>query len=148
MFEKLSSLMAGLLFGFGMVLSGMVNPDKVIGFLDIAGQWDISLLFVMGGALAVFMPSYFLFIKPRKQPIAVSSFSLSSIKKIDGSLISGAAVFGIGWGILGVCPGPALASITTGDVSIVLFIVSMFIGFGVVNYGRSYRLFSPVHHRQ
>lgn len=148
MFGKLSSLIAGLLFGFGMVLSGMVNPDKVIGFLDIAGQWDMSLLFVMGGALAVFMPSYFLLIKPRKQPIAAPSFSLSSIKEVDASLVSGAAIFGAGWGILGVCPGPALASITTGDISILLFITSMFIGFGVVNYGRSYRRFNPVHHRQ
>ncbi|MCG7496673.1 YeeE/YedE family protein [Vibrio sp. Of7-15] len=143
MFEKTSSLIAGLLFGFGMVLSGMVDPEKVIGFLDVTGQWDISLLFVMGGALAVFMPSYFLLIKPRNQPIATPSFSLSTIKKVDASLISGAAIFGTGWGILGICPGPALASITTGDVSIVVFIASMFIGFGIVNYVRSYRLFNP-----
>lgn len=130
---RLTSLLAGVLFGMGMVVSGMADPNKVLGFLDIAGQWDPSLMFVMGGALMVFMPSYFLLIKPKKKPLAAQTFCLAKSKQIDGRLISGAALFGVGWGLAGVCPGPAMASLGLGNVGVWIFFASMMVGLGATN---------------
>ncbi|OEF27625.1 YeeE/YedE family protein [Vibrio rumoiensis] len=132
---SLASLFSGLLFGFGMVLSGMVDPDKVIGFLDVAGDWDPSLAFVMGGALLVFVPAYHLLIKPRQKPIDNSEFCIPNNKSIDKKLILGASLFGIGWGIAGVCPGPALASLSLMNTSLIAFVVSMLVGMLMVNLG-------------
>ncbi len=87
---RFSALLSGVLFGMGMAVSGMIDPAKVIGFLDISGSWDPSLAFVMGGALAVFMPSYFLIIKPRKQSVSGEAFCTPTNKNIDGRLLSGA----------------------------------------------------------
>ncbi len=106
----------------------MIDPAKVIGFLDISGSWDPSLAFVMGGALAVFMPSYFLIIKPRKQSVSGEAFCTPTNKNIDGRLLSGAAIFGLGWGLAGICPGPAVASLALGNVSIVVFFLAMLVG--------------------
>ena len=103
-------------------------PSKVIGFLDIAGNWDPSLAFVMGGALIVFMPSYFLFIKPRKQSVSGSEICIPTNRKIDRRLISGATLFGLGWGIAGVCPGPSVASLALGNSGMVLFFLAMVMG--------------------
>ncbi|HCH0956464.1 TPA: YeeE/YedE family protein [Vibrio parahaemolyticus] len=125
---RFSALLSGVLFGMGMVVSGMIDPAKVIGFLDISGSWDPSLAFVMGGALAVFMPSYFLIIKPRKQSVSGEVFCTPTNKNIDGRLLSGAAIFGLGWGLAGICPGPAVASLALGNVSIVVFFVAMLVG--------------------
>ncbi|MBR9874209.1 MAG: YeeE/YedE family protein [Vibrionaceae bacterium] len=125
---RITALMSGVLFGMGMAVSGMIDPAKVVGFLDISGSWDPSLAFVMGGALAVFMPSYFLIIKPRKQSVSGAEMCTPSNTKIDTRLLSGAAIFGIGWGLAGICPGPAVASLALGNFSIVLFFVAMLAG--------------------
>lgn len=121
-------LLSGLLFGLGMALSGMIDPAKVIAFLDITGQWDPSLAFVMGGALLVFLPSYFLLIKPRKESLSGESYCLPVNQDIDWKLLIGAAIFGLGWGIAGICPGPAVASLFYGNAAIPLFLISMFVG--------------------
>lgn len=125
---RISALMSGVLFGAGMAISGMIEPQKVVGFLDVAGQWDPSLAFVMGGALLVFMPCYFLIIKPRKQAVSGCDLNVPTGKNIDSKLISGSALFGLGWGMAGVCPGPAVASLGLGNVSIVIFFCAMVIG--------------------
>ncbi|WP_264876029.1 YeeE/YedE family protein [Vibrio agarivorans] len=122
---SVSALSAGLLFGLGMSLSGMIDPDKVIGFLDLAGEWDPSLAFVMGGALAVFVPGYQLLIKPRSKPVAAESFSISIKRAIDKPLIGGAVLFGLGWGLSGICPGPAITSLSFGNGQMLLFVLAM-----------------------
>ncbi|MEH6451852.1 MAG: YeeE/YedE family protein [Psychromonas sp.] len=126
--QLLISLIAGLLFGAGMIISGMVNPQKVIGFLDITGNWDPSLAFVMMGALCVFTPGYHLIIKKRSNAVNGEKLPQPNTKKVDSTLISGAIIFGIGWGLSGVCPGPAVASIGGGSSMILVFVLSMLIG--------------------
>ncbi|MDW6004522.1 YeeE/YedE family protein [Vibrio mangrovi] len=121
----------GFLFGLGMVISGMVIPDKVTGFLDITGSWDISLAFVMGGALLVFMPGYLLLVKPKQRPVMADEFLFSSLRSIDLRLISGAVIFGVGWGMAGICPGPALASLSFGHLGLWVFFASMMVGLGI-----------------
>lgn len=128
------ALFCGVLFGAGMVISQMVNPDKVIGFLDVTGHWDISLLFVMSGALAVFMPMYWFVIRPRTRPVLAESFSFSNLKTIDFRLIAGSAIFGIGWGLSGVCPGPALARVSFANINLWVFFVSMLFGLAITQY--------------
>ncbi|CAE6939965.1 DUF6691 family protein [Vibrio alginolyticus] len=125
---RFAALVSGILFGMGMAVSGMIDPAKVIGFLDVAGSWDPSLAFVMGGALAVFLPSYFLIIKPRKQSVSGAEMCTPTNTKIDSRLLSGAAIFGLGWGLAGICPGPAVASLSYGNITIVLFFVAMLAG--------------------
>lgn len=122
------ALIAGLLFGMGMIISNMVDPAKVIGFLDITGNWDPSLIFVMGGALAVFTPIYHLVIKKRRNALNGDKFTWTSNTTIDGTLICGALIFGAGWGLAGFCPGPAIASVGSGTNIILAFILSMIIG--------------------
>jgi uncharacterized membrane protein YedE/YeeE len=130
--KLLTSLFAGLLFGLGMAISGMVDPARVTGFLDLAGAWDPSLAFVMGGALLVFMPGYFLLVKPRRQSVLGEPIAAVLASKLDRRLIGGAALFGIGWGLVGICPGPALSLISSGQPSgqpmIMLFIAAMVAG--------------------
>ncbi|WP_299020186.1 YeeE/YedE family protein [uncultured Photobacterium sp.] len=128
MFARFVALLAGLLFGFGMMMSGMVNPDKVIGFLDFAGNWEPSLAFVMGGALSVFMPVYFFIIRKMAHPVCDTNFRLSNNKAIDIRLISGSVLFGIGWGTAGICPGPAVTLLAGGNASVVVFVASMLVG--------------------
>lgn len=122
------ALISGALFGTGMIISNMVNPSKVIAFLDITGDWDPSLALVMGGALAVFTPIYHFVIKKRSKAINGDTFSWTSNTTIDSSLISGAIIFGAGWGLAGFCPGPALTSIGSGSNIILAFILSMIVG--------------------
>lgn len=124
---KLSIFLSGLLFGIGLVISGMSNPAKVIGFLDIAGNWDPSLALVMGGGLLVTLPAFHWVLK-RKHPLFEASFYLPSAKDIDSKLLGGAALFGIGWGIAGFCPGPALTALLTFNPTVLLFVGSMIIG--------------------
>lgn len=128
------ALLTGLLFGAGMIISQMVNPAKVTGFLDVSGHWDISLMFVMSGALAVFAPMYWLVIRRRNSPLLVEKFSFSSLKTIDHRLVVGAALFGIGWGLSGICPGPALARMGFADVNVWVFFASMLLGLAVTQY--------------
>ena len=126
--KLLTSLFAGLLFGLGMAISGMVDPARVTGFLDLAGAWDPSLAFVMGGALLVFMPGYFLLVKPRRQSVLGEPIVAVPTPRLDRRLIGGAALFGIGWGLVGSCPGPALSLISSGQPMIMLFIAAMVAG--------------------
>jgi len=128
MFRKsLSAWLAGLLFGLGLILSGMTNPAKVIGFLDLAGAWDPSLMLVMVGAISV---SFFAFkhAKKRTHSFLNETIQLPKSTHIDKPLVVGAVLFGIGWGLLGVCPGPALALLTVGGYKILLFILAMLLG--------------------
>jgi uncharacterized protein len=123
----ISSLAVGIIFGFGLSLSEMINPARVIGFLDVAGRWDATLLFVMGGALAVTVPLYPVVLR-RPRPLLAQEFALPAKKAIDKPLIAGAVIFGIGWGLGGFCPGPALAGLSSGNPSLILFIAAMVAG--------------------
>jgi len=129
--QLLSTLISGLLFGAGLAVSGMVNPAKVVNFFDVAGSWDASLLFVMAGALAVTLLGYRLVLR-RQSPLYTSSFSLPTTKDINARLIGGAALFGLGWGLAGLCPGPAVASLTTLSIEPVIFIAAMALGMVLV----------------
>jgi uncharacterized membrane protein YedE/YeeE len=130
--SKLVSLFCGIIFGIGLVISQMINPVKVLGFLNLFGEWDPSLAFVMVGALIVSSPLFHLF-KNREKPIFSSSFSISNKKEIDQKLIFGSILFGAGWGLVGLCPGPAITSIALLNASSAIFVVSMFIGFYIAS---------------
>ena len=121
------ALVAGFVFGLGLVISGMSNPAKVIGFLDVAGRWDPTLLVVMGAALAVTIPGFRLLGK-RARPLFSERFELPTRKDLDIRLIAGAALFGLGWGIAGFCPGPAFTVLATMRLDVVLFVVAMIAG--------------------
>ena len=122
-----SAFLIGTLFGFGLAVSEMIDPARVIGFLDVAGRWDPTLLFVMGGALAVTLPGFPLILR-RARPLLADFFALPTKTKLDGSLIAGAIIFGAGWGIAGFCPGPALAALASGSPSVALFVAAMIAG--------------------
>jgi len=125
--QVLIALVAGLLFGAGLYVSQMVNPAKVLAFLDIAGDWDPSLAFVMAGALAVAALGNVL-AERRPAPFAADSYRLPTARRIDGRLVGGAALFGVGWGLVGFCPGPALAALPFGLWQVVLFVAAMIAG--------------------
>jgi hypothetical protein len=118
------ALLAGVLFGAGLTISDMVNPARVQNFLDIAGTWDPTLIFVMGGALAVALPGYRL-VLGRPAPLSASTFHLPAARDLDGRLIGGAALFGVGWGLAGICPGPAFANLVTMLPGVVVFLAAM-----------------------
>ena len=120
----LATLVSGLVFGLGLAVSGMMNPAKVIGFLDVAGNWDPTLAFVMGGALLVAVPAYRL-IPKRGRPVVEEGFSLPKKQTIDAPLIGGSALFGVGWGLVGFCPGPAVAALGTGLAPVFAFVAAM-----------------------
>lgn len=122
-----SAFGAGLVFGIGLWISGMANPKKVLGFLDITGDWDASLMLVMGGAVAVTAIA-FRFVLRREKPLLENTFHISHKKDIDLPLIAGAALFGIGWGIGGYCPGPALTALSTLSSETMVFVVAMIAG--------------------
>ncbi|MBD2858995.1 YeeE/YedE family protein [Spongiibacter sp. KMU-158] len=119
--------LAGALFGAGITISGMGNPAKVQNFLDLFGQWDPSLALVMGAALAVTTPG-FRYVLKRGKPLFAADFSLPTLKTIDGKLIAGAVLFGMGWGLSGLCPAPALVALWTGASSFFLFVAAMIAG--------------------
>ena len=121
------SLFCGSLFGLGLTVSGMVLPQKVQGFLDVTGAWDPSLALVMMGALAVFMPGYFWLVKPRPSALCGEPFHLSTKRQLDWRLLSGSLLFGIGWGLVGICPGPAISALLTGHWPILLFVIAMLV---------------------
>jgi len=127
MLRILGGLIAGLLFGAGLSVSGMINPVKVIGFLNVAGAWDPSLAFVMLGGLVVTAIGYRTVLR-KKQPVFESSFSLPTRRDIDPPLLLGAGLFGIGWGLAGYCPGPALAGIGFAQVETLAFVAAMVAG--------------------
>lgn len=129
------ALLAGLVFGSGIAVSGMINPAKVLNFFDLAGSWDPSLAFVMGGALIVTAVGYRLVLRlPR--PLLDEAFHLPTARRIDLPLVSGAAVFGIGWGITGFCPGGALPALGLGQPSALIFVASMFAGIALARFLR------------
>jgi uncharacterized membrane protein YedE/YeeE len=125
--RNLTSLLAGLLFGFGLALSGMTHPQKVLGFLDIAGVWDASLLFVLGGAVGVTLVS-FRFILRLNKPVLAERFVITEETHIDRQIILGATLFGIGWGISGYCPGPAIALIASPNWELLAFLPAAILG--------------------
>lgn len=129
MIRRASEFLIGLIFGIGLLIGGMTNPAKVIGFLDLTGLWDPSLAFVMGGAVIIGLVA-FRIAKTRRESLFGRVISLNDLKSIDVSLIAGAAIFGVGWGLSGFCPGPAIASLGTGEWKPVLFVVAMAIGMG------------------
>ena len=122
-----TALAAGLLFGVGLVISGMTKPAKVVGFLDVAGAWDASLLFVMVGAIAVHFVALRL-VRKRRAPLFDERFHWPTRKDIDGPLVTGAAIFGIGWGLGGFCPGPGLVAASSGSLAAIVFVVGMTLG--------------------
>jgi len=126
-----SAFVSGLLFAIGLGLSGMTDPANVLGFLDIAGAWDFRLAFVMGGAIAVHAALRPLILK-RARPWAAAAFPAAAARRVDGKLVAGAAVFGVGWGLGGYCPGPALTSLATGAVQLLVFVPAMFAGMYLV----------------
>ncbi|WP_037075650.1 YeeE/YedE family protein [Rhizobium sp. PDO1-076] len=125
--EALASLACGTLFGFGLSLSGMLDPSRVQGFLDVFGAWDPSLMFVLGGAVLVAMIGMLL-VKTMARPLLAGCFHMPGKTKIDLPLIIGSAIFGVGWGLGGLCPGPAIAALPMGYGAIVLFVVAMLAG--------------------
>ncbi|VVD62017.1 membrane protein [Pandoraea capi] len=127
------ALIGGLVFGVGLILAGMANPAKVLGFLDLAGKWDPSLAFVMGGAVAVGLVGFRL---ARSQPQAWTGEprvwpSLRGLGDVDKRLVIGALLFGVGWGIAGICPGPALVLLGAGSGKAVLFVAAMAVGMAI-----------------
>jgi uncharacterized membrane protein YedE/YeeE len=123
----LLSLVTGALFGLGLALAGMLNPTKVVAFLDITGNWDPSLAFVMGAGLVVNLIGWQI-AKRRTQPIFASQFHLPQASQIDRRLLVGSALFGVGWGLAGLCPGPAITSLAFMDSDAVIFFVAMAAG--------------------
>ena len=131
--KNIVSFIAGLLFALGLVVSGMTQPAKVIGFLDITGKWDPSLAFVMGGALLVTLIAFAITPRTGKRPWFAEKFELPTRKDIDVKLMGGAALFGIGWGLAGYCPGPAFASLYAGGMDIVIFMAALLCGMYVAS---------------
>ncbi|CAN5780029.1 YeeE/YedE thiosulfate transporter family protein [soil metagenome] len=128
-----SSLLAGLVFGLGLILSGMANPAKVLGFLDLAGRWDPSLAFVMAGAIAIGAVA-FRVARTRTSTLLGAPIKLPTAQQIDRRLLAGGLLFGVGWGIAGFCPGPALVALGMGDIKAVVFVCAMLAGMGIFQF--------------
>jgi uncharacterized membrane protein YedE/YeeE len=125
--QVLAALACGALFGAGLALGGMTNPAKVLAFLDVAGAWDATLAFVMIGAIAVNATAY-LITRSRPSPLFADAFAPPSRRDLDARLLGGAALFGVGWGLVGLCPGPALASLARGEPEPFVFSAAMAAG--------------------
>ena len=125
--RNLVTVFTGLIFGIGLIMSGMTNPAKVQNFLDLFGTWDPSLALVMGGAILITMPGFWL-VQKRQSPFFEKLFYFPTKVDLDFRLLVGAAIFGIGWGLGGFCPGPAITSILTGTKGTFLFVITMLLG--------------------
>jgi hypothetical protein len=121
------AFVSGVLFGVGLVLGGMTKPQKVLGFLDVFGAWDPSLAFVMLGAISVHFVAYRL-IRGSAAPLFADEFALPNRRNVDVKLVLGSAVFGVGWGLAGYCPGPAIVSLASGSRAVALFVSTLLIG--------------------
>ena len=126
--KNILALFSGSIFGLGLTISSMTNPDKVLGFLDLFNNWDPSLAFVMGGAIIITAPLLFVLTK-NKNLILSKEIHLPTNKEIDKKLIIGSLIFGAGWGLVGLCPGPAISSLALLEVPSIIFVIFMFIGF-------------------
>jgi uncharacterized membrane protein YedE/YeeE len=129
----IASLVCGLIFGAGLLISGMVQPTKVLGFLDIFGAWDLSLIVVMVAALAVAVPGFML-VNGHSRPLLAARSLWPAKRDIDLPLIIGAALFGVGWGLVGLCPGPALESLATLSLPVIVFVIAMAGGMALHDY--------------
>ena len=125
-----TALLAGLVFGLGLIVSGMANPAKVIGFLDLAGRWDPSLALVMGGAIAVGVVAFAL-ARDRSRSLLGAEMRLPTSNRIDRRLVGGAVLFGVGWGVAGFCPGPALVAVGMGAPKALVFVGAMLAGMAI-----------------
>ena len=126
--DTLAGLLCGFIFGFGLLISGMMQPTKVLGFLDLfGGAWDPSLAVVMAAALAVAAAGYAL-ARRQGQPLFAAQSLWPTARQVDGPLVTGAVLFGIGWGLVGLCPGPAIENLATGSVRVLVFVVAMVAG--------------------
>lgn len=136
--KTIGEFLVGLVFGFGLLLSGMTDPAKVIGFLNVTGVWDPSLAFVMGGAVLI---SFFAFRISRNWSSSLLGrvIILSDSKYIDAKLVLGSALFGIGWGLSGFCPGPAITSLASGEIKSFIFVAAMMIGMGLETLSQRFR---------
>lgn len=127
MMRSFVAFSSGLLFGTGLIVGGMTKPTKVLGFLDVFGAWDATLLFVMIGAIAVHSVAYAI-VRRKRSPLLASAFRLPTRRDIDAELLLGAVVFGVGWGLAGYCPGPSVVSVASGRAGVVLFVITMSAG--------------------
>ncbi|MDQ3318015.1 MAG: YeeE/YedE family protein [Actinomycetota bacterium] len=134
MLRMMVALISGALFGLGLAVSGMANPQKVIGFLDVTGDWDPTLALVMGGALLIAAPA-FRVIFGRRRPVLAEDFDLPANKGVDARLVGGSALFGVGWGLAGFCPGPAVVALVpalaAGIVPVFVFVAAMVAGMAI-----------------
>ena len=130
-------LACGVLFGFGLAMSDMTNVARVVGFLDVFGQWDPTLAFVMLGGLLVTLPFFQLILPHLKTPALAPEFHLPTKKDLEAQLVGGAMLFGMGWGMSGLCPGPAIASIAYLNPDLLYFLVSMFAGMVIADISES-----------
>ena len=137
-------LLVGLLFGAGLALSGMVNPARVLGFLDLAGRWDPTLILVLMAALLPSALGYAL-VRKMKRPVMAEEFCIPQNRTIEGRLVAGAALFGIGWGLVGLCPGPAIASLAFGKWQSWLFVAAMITGMWLQRLYAGLRYRRPFH---
>ncbi len=137
--SKIAAFICGILFSIGLGISGMTQPQKVIGFLDVLGEWDPSLVFVMGGAVISYLLLQLLIQRRFSKPMLGERFQIPSRKDLDRSLIFGSLLFGMGWGLGGYCPGPAITSLGSGSVNAVLFVVPMAMGMLLAD-----RVISPI----
>ena len=133
MLKTVVNFFAGALFGLGLTVSGMVDPAKIIGFLDFAGDWDPTLAFVMGGALWITIPAFRLILK-RPRPVLADQFDLPTKRDVDSRLLAGSAIFGIGWGLAGFCPGPAVTALASGLAPVFAFVATMVAGMAVYKW--------------
>ncbi|MDO3380852.1 YeeE/YedE family protein [Gilvimarinus algae] len=130
--KSVFALICGLLFGAGLAMSGMTDTAKVLGFLDLFGRWDPALMFVMGGAVVVTLVGFRLVLR-RSRPVCDERFNLPANRRIDRRLLAGAAVFGLGWGLYGYCPGPALSALVYLEIKTLAFVLAMISGMAVVH---------------
>jgi uncharacterized membrane protein YedE/YeeE len=136
MVKNLVAFACGLVFALGLGIGGMTQPTRVLAFLDVAGDWDPSLAFVMLGAVAVFATIYRLVLRS-KRPVLAAAYDLPSRRDIDRPLVAGALLFGIGWGIAGLCPGPALTSLASGEPAALVFVAAMLAGMAAHRVGNA-----------
>lgn len=138
MITVIAALISGLLFGLGLSVSHMIDPAKVIGFLDVAGDWDPSLALVMGGAVTV-MAGANLIKDRRRSPLLSPAFALPTRADIDRRLVAGSGLFGVGWGLVGFCPGPAFSALSLGEPKVWVFTASMLAGFALFELAEKLR---------